>query len=126
MTVHVDTSFLVHALTGTFAGIDSLQRAVDSGDRLVLSAIVLFEWLRGPRTDQELALQESFMPAAAATPFDQAAATRAAQLYRSVGRARRREVDIAIAACAIEQDAALWTLNREDFNDIPGLTLYDG
>jgi predicted nucleic acid-binding protein len=40
--------------------------------------------------------------------------------------ARGREVDIAIAACAIEHDAALWTLDPDDFRDIPGLRLYDG
>ena len=40
-----------------------------------------------------------------------------------VSRARSREMDLAIAACAITQDAALWTLNEEDFRDIPGLKL---
>src|SRR5687767_5151573 len=124
MTVHVDTSFLIHALTGTFAGIDLLQRAVDRGDRLVVSTLVLFEWLRGPRVAQELKLQESFVPAAAATPFGAAEATKAATLYQSIRRARYREVDIAIAACAIEHDAVLWTLHSKDFDDIPGLTLY--
>jgi predicted nucleic acid-binding protein len=33
-------------------------------------------------------------------------------------------MDIAIAACAIEHRAALWTLNERDFEDIPGLMLY--
>jgi predicted nucleic acid-binding protein len=33
-------------------------------------------------------------------------------------------VVIAIAACAIEHDAALWALNPADFGDIPGLKLY--
>ena len=34
-----------------------------------------------------------------------------------------REMDIAIAACAIVNAASLWTLNPGDFPDIPGLTL---
>jgi predicted nucleic acid-binding protein len=34
-----------------------------------------------------------------------------------------REIDLAIAATAIIRDAALWTLNRDDFSDIEGLTL---
>src|SRR5256885_118962 len=33
------------------------------------------------------------------------------------------EADIAIADCAIVHGAALWTLNREDFKDIPDLRL---
>jgi predicted nucleic acid-binding protein len=39
-------------------------------------------------------------------------------------RPRRREIDITVAACAIEHGAALWTLNTSDFEDIPGLRLY--
>lgn len=36
-----------------------------------------------------------------------------------------RDMDIAIAACAIEQRARLWTLNPNDFRDLPGLDLYE-
>ena len=39
-------------------------------------------------------------------------------------RRRGRELDIAIAACALTQDASLWTLNHDDFHDIPGLHLH--
>jgi predicted nucleic acid-binding protein len=34
-----------------------------------------------------------------------------------------RELDIAIAACAVVQESHLWTLNQPDFKDIPGLKL---
>ena len=40
------------------------------------------------------------------------------------GAHESREIDIAIAACAIRHEAALWTLNTADFADIPGLRLY--
>jgi hypothetical protein len=33
---------------------------------------------------------------------------------------------LAIAACAPEHGAKLWTLNEKDFEDIPGLGLYRG
>jgi predicted nucleic acid-binding protein len=124
VTIHLDTSFLVHALTGRFVGLDSFEQAVGRGDRLRLSTLVLFEWLRGPRTEEELLLQERFAPAADAISLGVAEARTAAKVYRALSRARRRDVDIAIAACAIEHDAALWTLNPQDFKDIPGLRLY--
>jgi predicted nucleic acid-binding protein len=56
-------------------------------------------------------------------PFGVPEAAVAAKLYRQVRKARDREIDIAIAACAITREAALWTLNRGDFADIPGLIL---
>lgn len=34
-------------------------------------------------------------------------------------------MDLAIAACALEHGAALWTLNRDDFADIPDLRLFE-
>ena len=48
----------------------------------------------------------------------------AARLYREVGCPRQRAADLAIAATAIAYEAALWTLNPNDFRDIPGLRLY--
>jgi len=42
---------------------------------------------------------------------------------RSAWRRACAGVDLAIAACAMTHDAALWTLNMEDFADIPGLEL---
>ena len=47
----------------------------------------------------------------------------AARLYKQVARARGREIDLAVAACAIANNAAIWTLNRNDFRDIPDLRL---
>ena len=47
-----------------------------------------------------------------------------ARLYRAVRRPHGPEIDLAIAACAINRNARLWSANRADFADIPGLTLY--
>ncbi len=49
----------------------------------------------------------------------------AADLYRAVSRARPREFDFGVAACAMTSGAALWTLNPQDFRDIPGLSLFE-
>ena len=89
-----------------------------------IPSLVLFEWRRGPRATPELALQEALFPSDEAIRFGPAEAILAAELYRSVGRARSREVDLAIAACAITLDGELWTQNRADFADIPGLRIH--
>ncbi len=91
---------------------------------MALSAIAFYEWLRGPRTAQELQDQEDLLPGHAAFPFTAAQAALSAKLYQSLPRARSRVLDFAIAAGALEQRAMLWTLNRADFADIPGLRLF--
>jgi predicted nucleic acid-binding protein len=89
-----------------------------------LSALVLYEWLRGPRTEAELEFQDSILPSEEAIPFGVEEAHRAALLYSAVRRAPGREIDLAIAASAIVHGAALWTMNRRDFADVPGLRLF--
>jgi predicted nucleic acid-binding protein len=123
MTVHVDTSALVDALTGPRRSLDTLIELTDQGHRLAISTLVLFEWLRGPRTTADLAAQQALLPAEEAVPFSRAEAAAAARLYRQVRRPRGREVDLALAASALTAGAAFWTLNRQDFEDIPGLRL---
>ena len=56
-------------------------------------------------------------------PFTAADASLAAGLYGKVSKPRGREIDLAIAACALGQGAGLWTLNAADFRDVPGLRL---
>lgn len=125
MRIHLDTSVLVDALTGPRDSLSLLERAIAAGHVLGTSTLVLYEWLRGPRTEDELADQEAVLPAAAVREFGAAEAARAAQMYRGLKRARGRDLDIAIAACALEHGARLWTLNPDDFRDLDGLELYD-
>jgi predicted nucleic acid-binding protein len=123
MIVHLDTSALIDALTGPRRSLDNLVRLVDDGHRLTLSTIVLYEWWRGPRTRVELGVQQDLFPAEASVPFGIEEAALAGRLYRELPRARGREVDLAIAACAIANGAAFWTLNPVDFRDVPVLRL---
>ena len=119
----LDTSVVVDALTTRGHSASALRRAIDRGERMTLTTIGLYEWLRGPRTPAELAAQEALFPAAAALGFGRAEAAMAAELYRAVRSPRGRDADLAIAACAICAGATLWTLNVKDFRDIPGLGL---
>jgi predicted nucleic acid-binding protein len=123
--IHLDTSVLIDALTGAKRSAPALRLAIERGERILLSTIVLYEWLRGPRRAAERAAQEGLFPRETAAAFGAEEAAVAADLYRKVKRPRGREIDLAIAACAISQNAALWTLNVEDFRDVGGLTLYE-
>jgi predicted nucleic acid-binding protein len=121
--VHLDTSALVDALTGPRRSLRRLTEIVEQGHRIAMSSPVLYEWLRGPRRPAELAVQEALLPRADAVPFTAAEASLAADLYRAVPKPRGREIDLAIAALALAHGAALWSLNQEDFRDIPNLRL---
>ncbi len=121
--IHLDTSVLIEALSGAQRSARDLRVMLETGERVALSTLVLYEWLRGPRVAAELAAQEALFPRESAVPFGTAEAALAADLYRRLPRARGREVDLAVAACAITHDAVLWTLNPEDFADIADLRL---
>ncbi|MEO5926909.1 MAG: type II toxin-antitoxin system VapC family toxin [Bryobacteraceae bacterium] len=120
----LDTSLLIEAWSSRRAALPDVRRAIVQGEQFLLSSVVLYEWLRGPRTSSEILEQEQILPSADAIPFGPTEASLAADIYRAVKRARSREIDIAIAATAIRHNAKLWTLNPADFADIPGLTLY--
>jgi len=120
----LDTSVVIDSLTGARRSAPALRRAIERGERLVVPSLVLYEWLRGPRSIEELADQEAILPRESALPFGPEEAAVAARLYRAVGKPRGREADLAIAASAMARDADLWTLNTADFRDLPGLRLY--
>lgn len=119
----LDTSALIDSLAGQRRSAPALREAVERGERLLLASLVLYEWLRGPRTREELEDQEALLPRETAIPFGPAEAARAAELYRTVKSARGRETDLAIAACALCWEAELWTLNVDDFRGIADLNV---
>lgn len=124
MRVHLDTSMLVEAFCGARRALPLVRAATARGDILTVDAVVLYEWRRGPRTKDELAAVDALCPADDVAAFGAREAARAANLFQRVKGARQRQADLAIAAVAIEQGAALWTLNARDFEDVPGLSLY--
>ena len=119
----VDTSALIDSLTGPRRSAPRLRAFIEEGERLVVPTLVLYEWRRGPRLEEELAAQEALLPSRTSVVFGSDEAKLAADLYGVVPRPRGREIDLAIAAHAIRLGAWLWTLNQEDFEDIPGLAL---
>ena len=125
MTVHVDTSALVDALTGPRRSLDKLIELTDAGHRLTISSLVLTEWLRGPRTKADLEAQEALFPTETAVPFGAVEAALAAKLHAQVPGAQGRALELAIAACALAHGAAILTLVPGDFRGIPGLRLVE-
>jgi predicted nucleic acid-binding protein len=121
--IHLDTSLLIDALTGSRRSASLLRAAIARGERIEVSTLVLYEWQRGPRRPEEIAAQEALFPSDAAVAFGPDEAGVASRLYRSVSRPRGREIDLAIAACALTHEASFWTLNPRDFRDVPGLAL---
>ena len=105
----LDTSVLIDGLTGGKRSGPAIRGSLAEGEQILVPALVLFEWLRGPRLREELAAQEAAL---------------SADLYRAVVRPRGLEIDLAIAACSILREAPLWTFNRADFRDLPGIRLY--
>jgi predicted nucleic acid-binding protein len=120
----LDTSVLVESLGSGGTMRTQFRDTIAAGHRMALPSLVLYEWLRGPRLPAELEVQEAVLPSSDALSFGPDEARVAADLYRRVRRARGREIDLAVAACAIAWQGSLWTLNSDDFVDIPGLRLY--
>lgn len=120
----LDTSVLIDALTAARPLADALDRVLDSGERVLLPTPVLYEWHRGPRKSRELELQQFLFPDERTIVFGPTEARVAADLYRVLPRPRGREADLAIAACTLTKEGRLWTVNEQDFADIPGLPLF--
>jgi predicted nucleic acid-binding protein len=117
----LDTSALIDGLTGPRRSARALREAIERGERIAVPSLVLYEWLRGPRRAEELEAQEALFPRETAVAFSAPEAALAASIYRRIRRPRGREIDLAIAACALVRNARLWTLNLPDFEDIPDL-----
>jgi predicted nucleic acid-binding protein len=117
----LDTSALIDGLTGPRRSARALREAIERGERIAVPSLVLYEWLRGPRRAEELEAQEALFPRETAVAFSAPEAALAASIYRRIRRPRRREIDLAIAVCALVRNARLWTLNLPDFEDIPDL-----
>ncbi len=115
---------LIDAFVAPGRRLFDVERAIADGEPLACCTVVLYEWLRGPRTAAELLVQSRLLPTTSAIPFGEDEAQLASSLYRRVPRPREHEIDLMIAACAIAHEASLWTLNPDDFKNVPNLVLY--
>jgi predicted nucleic acid-binding protein len=121
MRYHLDTDFLVYALSAAGPERRRLRELADSDSEIQMSAVAWYEFSRGPRTPEQLAVARSFFGEDGVLAFTEATAAEAADVFRRLGSPRRRAADVAIGVTAAIHQALLLTRNARDFTGIPGL-----
>ena len=123
MRFHLDTDFLIFALSSAGAERRRLAELADSEAEIQISAVAWYEFSRGHRTPEDLAVSRSFFFEDGIIHFSEELATIAAEVFRNLGSPRRRAADIAIGVTAAAMEAVLLTRNAGDFAGIPHLLL---
>ena len=121
MRVHLDTDFLVFALSSAGPERRRLAELAGSDAEIQISAVAWYEFSRGPRTPEQLAVARSFFFEDGVVPFSEELASLAAEVFRILGSPRRRAADVAIGVSAASMAAVLLTRNVRDFAGIPRL-----
>ncbi len=111
--IHLDTSFLIHALVPSSRADRRLRRWLRDGDDLAISSIAWAEFLCGPvgTTDVDV-VSAMFQEIVSYTVAD---SELTARLFNLGGRRRGTLADCMIAAVAIRAGAPLATTNPRDF-----------
>src|SRR5687767_15085700 len=104
---HVDTDFLIYAVSVRGPERRRLSRVLASDAAIEASAIVWYEFSRGPRTPEQLAIARDFFDEHGIVPFSEQLAAEAAEQFRKLGSPRRRAADIAIGVVARSRSATL-------------------
>ena len=123
MLVHLDTDFLVYAVTSSGVEHRRLRLLAGSETPIQMSAVAWYEFCRGPRTPGQKAVARSFLGEDGIVPFSEDLSTVAADVFRQLKSTRRRSSDIAIGVTAAAMGALLITRNAADFAGIPGLEI---
>jgi len=121
MRYHLDTDFLVVALSRAGQERTRLLQLAETEAEIQISAIAWYEFSRGPRTPEQLAVARSLFFEDGVVPFSEEIATISAEVFRNLGSPRRRAADIAIGVTASCLQATLLTCNASDFAGIPHL-----
>ncbi|MFP4210008.1 MAG: type II toxin-antitoxin system VapC family toxin [Alkalispirochaeta sp.] len=110
----LDTNYLIRLLVDETEEAERVDEWVRTGEDLITSSIVWYEFLSGPVDGEGIAIVETLLDGRV-VPFAGAHATEAARLYNAGGRFRRLRIAAMIAATAIVTGAGLATENAEDF-----------
>jgi predicted nucleic acid-binding protein len=111
--IHLDTSFLIHALVSGSPEASELRNLFTKREALAMSCLCWTEFLCGPLKSHEVELATKLVQEL--VPFAAEDSIQAADLYNLSGRRRGTLIDCMIAATAIRCDAILATANPADF-----------
>jgi predicted nucleic acid-binding protein len=114
--IHLDTSFLIHALVPDSEADRQLREWLHSGVPLGVSTIVWAEFLCGPIKAHEIELAARIIPEQ--VPFIAEDAELSARLFNLGGRRRGSMADCMIAATTMRCGASLATANPDDFRKL--------
>jgi predicted nucleic acid-binding protein len=120
---HIDTDFLVYALATSGPERMRLRALAATDAVLEISTIAWYEFCRGPRTPEQIAVARAVFGEGGIIPFTEDLAEVAADHFRRLGSPRKRAADIAVAVSALYRDAVLLTRNVRDFSGVEGLRM---
>lgn len=119
---HLDSDVLIYATSVAGPERTRLITLADGSATLHMSAVAWYEYSRGSRLPEQLALARHFLEEDdGVVSFTDELASRAAEVFRQLGSPRRRANDIAIGVTAAACDAILLTRNARDFMGVPDL-----
>jgi len=125
MRYHLDTDFLIYALSNAGPERKQLLALAESDAEIQISSIAWYEFVRGPRTPDQISIARSFFFEDGIIPFSEALASLSGEIFRQLGSPRRKSADIPIGVTAAAMDAVLLTRNSNDFAGIPDLKVED-
>lgn len=111
--IHLDTNALVALPLWSREGHRIIER-IEQGARAEVCALVWYEFLCVPVSTEHVELVHAVLQGRI-VPVSEQQAERAARLFNVTGRSRRLRTDALIAAAAMQAEAALATLNHQDF-----------
>lgn len=88
-----------------------------------MSGLAWYEFCRGQRTPEQLAVGRSFLTSDGIVPLTEEVAREAGEVFRRLGSPRGHAGDIVIGVTAALSGAILLTDNGRDFAGIPNLRL---
>lgn len=126
----VDTDFVIDHLFNRGSATSTLAELRRTGVAVsVITIIEVIEGIEGGRTPQAARRGfRAFLRGTRVLVVSRAVAERAAGIRLDLRRQKRqvneRALDLIVAATALEHDLILVTRNTRDYDDIPGLRLY--